>query len=121
MNTKHPQVNVTKRDLPSAKLLDEIKLSGTKPLGPAVKGEMVSHQPLSPTYAQGQERIAKLTEEMNELAIHQIAEENTQATRNFWIFTSRVVDRLFLILFTVAFIISSSLIFMQVPDHYELF
>lgn len=44
-----------------------------------------------------------------------------ESDRDFWIFTSIIVDRLLLILFTVTFIISSSFIFSMVPDHYEIF
>lgn len=48
-------------------------------------------------------------------------EKDSEIDREFWIFTSRVVDRLFLIMFTLAFICSSGYIFSMVPEHYGIF
>ncbi|XP_020901747.1 neuronal acetylcholine receptor subunit alpha-10 isoform X2 [Exaiptasia diaphana] len=53
---------------------------------------------------------------------HKIDNEiDSEIDRDFWIFTSRVVDRLLLIMFTLAFICSSGYIFSMVPSHYGIF
>lgn len=63
----------------------------------------------------------KLIQRLSDLVQQELLNEDAEITREFWIFTSKVCDRLFLILFTLCFILSSSMIFAEVPDHYDIF
>lgn len=97
--------------------IDVTKLSGTKPLG--------SSSGPSPTHFKipnrtHQDNASKLAEGLSDLVKIEINHEQTQANRFFWIFVSRVVDRLFLLAFSIAFVVSACVIFAQVPDHYNL-
>lgn len=101
-------------------VLEAKKLSGTKPLGSPGGNSFCT----SPHYAimqrANQEASSKLADELAQLAQCEITHEENRANRNFWIFVSRVVDRLFLLVFSIAFVCSSCAIFAQVPDHYNL-
>ena len=116
MSVEHPTPDLKKREVPRAKLLDEMKLVGIKPLGPSMHGEMM---PLGRNYF-SQDRMAKFIEGIDEIAAHQVRAKEAERDREFWMFASRVLDRLFFILFGIAFITISTLIFMEVPDHYKL-
>lgn len=101
-------------------VIEAKKLSGTKPLG-----SPGGHSLSSPTHSAVmrrayQDNASKIADGLAELAQFEIKRDEHIANRNFWIFVSRVVDRLFLLAFSIAFVCSSCMIFSQVPDHYNL-
>ena len=101
-------------------VIEAKKLSGTKPLG-----SPGGHSLSSPTHSAVmrrayQDNASKIADGLAELAQFEIKHDEHIANRNFWIFVSRVVDRLFLLAFSIAFVCSSCMIFSQVPDHYNL-
>lgn len=102
-------------------VLEDRKLSGTKPLGSpgghSLKSPTHHHTAL---FRSTQDLPSKVTDGLAELAQSEINHEEHRANRQFWIFVSRVVDRVFLLIFSVAFVCSSCAIFAQVPDHYNL-
>ena len=120
IKTGHPRDNINTKKRKGGltdPLVEARKLSGAKllgsPTGPATKNCVIPHRV-------NQDTTAMLTEGLSELAQFEINKEEHQANRHFWIFVSRVVDRLLLLLFSIAFIFSSCVIFAQVPDHYNL-
>lgn len=102
-------------------VLEDRKLSGTKPLGSpgghSLKSPTHHHTAL---FRSTQDLPSKVTDGLAELAQSEINHEEYRANRQFWIFVSRVVDRVFLLIFSIAFVCSSCAIFAQVPDHYNL-
>lgn len=102
---------------PPDPFLEARKLSGTKPLG-SPSGPSPTHCAIA--HRANHDNTSKLADGLMELAKFEISNEEHQANRFFWIFVSRVVDRLLLVIFSIAFVISSCLIFAQVPDHYNL-
>lgn len=120
INSGQPRDNASvkqRKQRPPDPYLEAKKLSDTKPL--------CSPSGLSPTHCTvthrtNQDSTSKLAEGISELAKFEISIEENQANRYFWIFVSRVVDRLFLLIFSIAFVVSSCVIFAQVPDHYNL-
>ena len=105
----------------------KMKLSGTKPLYPAlfplldnmveenninvnIVGKNIPKRPAN--------ILNKLVEGVSAMTNTELADEQSELDREFWAFTSQVFDRLFLIIFTIVFICSSSYIFSRVPDHY---
>ncbi|XP_058943436.1 neuronal acetylcholine receptor subunit alpha-10 isoform X3 [Pocillopora verrucosa] len=102
-------------------VLEDRKLSGTKPLGSpgghSLKSPTHHHTAL---FRSTQDLPSKVTDGLAELAQSEINHEEHRANRQFWIFVSRVVDRVFLLIFSIAFVCSSCAIFAQVPDHYNL-
>ncbi|XP_031567059.1 acetylcholine receptor subunit alpha-like isoform X2 [Actinia tenebrosa] len=79
--------------------------------------------PLLPrkTSANSDHQMSKAADGIAAVAETVLKEEDFEKDRDFWIFTSIVVDRLLLIIFTLTFITSSSFIFSMVPDHYGIF
>jgi hypothetical protein len=65
--------------------------------------------------------MEKMAEGIAVVAHKVLREKEFEHDREFWIFTSIIVDRLFLILFIITFIVSSGSIFAMVPDHYGIF
>ena len=118
INSGHPKDNINARQHNERRtdpLLEARKLSGTKPLGSPTGSTncTVAHRANKDT-------TTKLVEGLAELAQFGINQDEHQANRDFWIFVSRLVDRLFLLLFSIAFVFSSCVIFAQVPDHFNL-
>lgn len=101
-------------------VLDERKLSGAKPLGSPGGNSLSSPTHHAAMHRANQDSISKIADGLAELAQCEITHDDHIANRNFWIFVSRVVDRLFLLVFSIAFVCSSCAIFAQVPDHYNL-
>ena len=101
-------------------VLEARKLSGTKPLGSPGGNSLSSptHHPV--IQRANQDSTSKIADGLTELAHCEMVHDEHIANRNFWIFVSRVVDRLFLLAFSIAFVCSSCAIFAQVPDHYNL-
>lgn len=64
--------------------------------------------------------LSKLTEGITELAKKSLREEEHERDREFWIFASQVVDRIFFIVFAVVLICSTTTILSEVPDHYSV-
>ena len=101
-------------------VLEARKLSGTKPLG-SPGGHSLSSPSHHAAFPQSnQDNTSKITDGLADLAQIEIRHDQHIANRQFWIFVSRVVDRVFLLLFSIAFVCSSCAIFAQVPDHYNL-
>lgn len=102
-------------------VLEATKLSGTKPLG-SPGGNSLSSPPTHHPVIQraNQDSTSKIADGLTELAHCEMVHDEHIANRDFWIFVSRVVDRLFLLAFSIAFVCSSCAIFAQVPDHYNL-
>lgn len=98
-------------------VLEARKLTGAKPLG-FPSGPSPTH--CAVVHRANQDSNVKLADGLAELAKFEINKDENRANRFFWIFVSRVVDRLFLLVFSIAFVISSCAIFAQVPDHYNL-
>lgn len=98
-------------------IIEARKLTGTTPLGSSL-GPSPTH--CAVVHRTNQDSTSKLAEGLAELAQCELNQEEHQKNRFFWIFVSRVVDRLFLLLFSIAFVFSSCIIFAQVPDHYNL-
>ncbi|XP_073240795.1 neuronal acetylcholine receptor subunit alpha-10-like isoform X3 [Porites lutea] len=120
IKTGHPRDNINTKKRKGGltdPLVEARKLSGAKllgsPTGSAVKNCVIPHRA-------NQDTTTLLTEGLSELAQFEINKDEHQANRHFWIFVSRVVDRLLLLLFSIAFVFSSCVIFAQVPDHYNL-
>lgn len=101
-------------------VLEARKLSGTKPLG-SPGGHSLSSPSHHAAFPQSnQDNTSKITDGLADLAQIEIRHDQHIANRQFWIFVSRVVDRVFLLMFSIAFVCSSCAIFAQVPDHYNL-
>ena len=120
IKTEHPRGNVNTKKRKGGltdPLVEARKLSGAKmvssPTGSAVINCAIPHRANHDT-------TTMLAEGLSELAKFEINKDEHQANRHFWIFVSRVVDRLFLLLFSIAFVFSSCIIFAQVPDHFNL-
>ena len=100
------------------------KLEGAKTLGPVTE-DITENGHLSKIFhvtkhkkKQQQQVLRKCAQGMATLAEHELAVEQGEIDKEFWVFTSRVVDRMFLVVFLLVFILSSSYIFGRVPDHY---
>lgn len=120
INSGQPRegINAKKgKDREADPFLDAIKLSEAKPLG-SPSGPSPSHLKIPNRTHQDNSSI--LAEEVSQLANLELTHEQNQENRFFWIFVSRVVDRLFLVIFSITFVVSSCVIFAQVPDHYNL-
>ena len=98
--------------------LNSSKLSGAKPLCVPRGDPTPPHSPSLPRTQQ--DGVFKLADGVAELARFEITRDEQETDRDFWIFASRIVDRLFLLAFCIAFVCSSCVIFAQVPDHYNL-
>lgn len=101
-------------------VLEARKLSGTKPLESADGNSLSSPTHHAVMQRANRDTTSKIAEGLAELAQCEINHDEHMADRDFWIFVSRVVDRLFLLVFSIAFVCSSCAIFAQVPDHYNL-
>lgn len=122
IDTGHPKGGVSPR---KSKNEDE---KDRRPLGSMVHRNSYnssSDAPVSPLIprksSSSDHQLVKAADGIAVIAEKGINEDESENDRDFWIFTSVVVDRLFLIVFTLAFIVSSSLIFSMVPDHYGIF
>lgn len=98
--------------------LEAMKLVGATPLNNTKKENEDEKSLLNEEFVDGEERFLN---QVSKLVNHELREEEGEAIRDFWIFTSRVCDRMFLVLFTACLIFSSSVIFSKVPDHFEMF
>lgn len=109
--------------------IEKMKLVGTKPLCPSLfpllddmaeaynvnvntVGKKLLH------VQRPENLLKKLDEGVSAMTEWELAEEQSELDKEFWAFTSHVFDRLFLVVFTLVFVCSSSYIFSQVPDHY---
>ena len=101
----------------------EIELEAMKLVGATHLNNIKIHNEEDKEYEQ-KEHLSdqeKFLQHVSKLVEHELHLEETEITREFWIFTSQVCDRLFLIIFTLCFVMSSTMIFMKVPAHYDLF
>lgn len=92
-----------------------IKLVGAQPFKPV----NLTPSKLPATVIKPTSTLTKITEGINELAKGSLREEDGELDREFWIFTSQVVDRIFLIIFSIAMVCSTSAILSQIPHHYS--
>ena len=118
MKTHSPSSGLPATDKKDKHLeLEAMKLVGATHLNYTKNDNKEKRNQLKEEYTCGEEKFLK---RFSELVEHELQEEDAEITREFWIFTSRVCDRIFLILFTACFIFSSSVILSKVPDHFEI-
>ena len=92
-----------------------IKLVGAKTYKPV----NLSPSKLPLTATKPTNTLIKIMEGINELAKGSLREEDHQLDRDFWIFVSHVVDRMFLVIFSIVLVSSTSAILAQIPNHYK--
>lgn len=92
-----------------------IKLVGAKPFKPV----NLSPSKLPATALKPTNTLTKIMEGINELAKASLREEENQLDKEFWIFVSQVVDRMFLVIFSIVLVSSTSAILAQIPSHYK--
>ena len=92
-----------------------IKLVGAKPFKPV----NLTPSKLPATAIKPPSTFTKITDGINDLAKRSLQEEDNQLDREFWIFVSQVVDRIFLIIFSIVLVSSTSAILAQIPSHYS--
>ena len=92
-----------------------IKLVGAKPFKPV----NLSPSKLPATVVKPANTFTKIIEGINELAKGSLREEDNQLDKEFWIFVSRIVDRMFLVIFSIVLVSSTSAILAQIPNHYK--
>lgn len=92
-----------------------IKLIGAKPFKPV----NLTPSKLQATAAKPTNTLTKIMEGINELAKGSLREEDHQLDKEFWIFVSQVVDRIFLVIFSIVLVSSTSAILAQIPNHYK--
>lgn len=90
-----------------------IKLVGAKPFKPV----NLTPSKLPAIIAKPPSTFNQITEGINELAKRSLKEEDAELEKDFWIFVSKVVDRVFLILFSIVLVSSTSAILAQIPSH----
>ena len=98
--------------------LEAMKLVGATHLNNIKKDNEDGKNQVNEEFVGGENRFLN---QFTKLVNHELREEEGEMIREFWIFTSRVCDRMFLILFTACLIFSSSVIFNEVPDHFKMF
>ncbi|KAL9985144.1 hypothetical protein ACROYT_G007513 [Oculina patagonica] len=120
IDTGYPRANVrsTRRIDVKVEELESncIKLVGAKPFKPV----NLSPSKLPAMAIKSTNTLTKITDGINDLAKRSLKEEDTQLDREFWIFVSKVVDRVFLIIFSLVLVSSTSAILAQIPNHHSL-
>ncbi|XP_068742628.1 neuronal acetylcholine receptor subunit alpha-10-like isoform X2 [Montipora capricornis] len=119
INTGHPKANVrsTRRvDVTVDEIeLNYLKLAGANPFQPGnLIASVVPGMVTKPTST-----LATITDGIDEVAKSSQRQEDNEQDREFWIFTSQIADRIFLIIFSIVLVCSVSAILSQVPDHYS--
>ena len=95
--------------------LNYLKLAGANPFQPGnLIASVVPGMVTKPTST-----LATITDGIDEVAKSSQRQEDNERDRDFWIFTSQIADRIFLIIFSIVLICSVSAILSQVPDHYS--
>ncbi|XP_032230354.2 neuronal acetylcholine receptor subunit alpha-10 isoform X2 [Nematostella vectensis] len=122
IDTGHPKSDVDKDfmklDTLEKKLYNVAKKHSESRTGSSPTSPLLSHQS-SPSLTD--HHLGKIADGMAAVARCSQLEVEAKINKDFWIFTSRIVDRMFLLVFIVAFIVSSGMIFSQVPEHYGIF
>lgn len=126
IDTGHPKGNINARQTNTDNASDTLE---KKVLNSKYRKQSLASSegggPTTPLLTQrgtlSDQQVNKLADGVNVLANKNLNEQDFGLDREFWIFTSRVVDRLFLLIFIVTFICSSGYIFSMVPDHYNIF
>lgn len=95
-----------------------IKLAGTKPFKTENYNLSPSKLALALDRKTPPSASVKLIEGINVVTKRSLKEEEMAYDKEFWIFVSEIADRIFLILFSTALIISSLTILSEVPSHY---
>lgn len=115
INTGHPKANVRSTRRVDVKVEEFesncIKLVGAKTFKPV----NLSPSKLPATIAKPPSTLTKITEGISELARRSKKEEDAELDREFWIFVSKIADRLFLIIFSMVLLSSTGAILAQIP------